>query len=84
MSTTNADRDKIFFNAASQKLSDALSIITLACTVDLLETFKVLHCNRYSSETNADRATKIISKTQHARSYRTRFTSSLWLVPLIY
>jgi hypothetical protein len=69
---------QIFFvNAASQKLSDALNIITLACTVDLLEISKVLHCSRYSSETNADRATKIISKMQHARSYRTRSTSSL-------
>jgi hypothetical protein len=56
-------------NAASQKLSDALYIITLACTVDLLEIFKVLHCSRYSSETNAVEARKITSKMQHASSY---------------
>jgi hypothetical protein len=46
MSTTNTDRDMNFFGiVASQKLSDALNVITLACTgtVDLLEISKVLH-----------------------------------------
>jgi hypothetical protein len=33
-----------FFNyAASQKLSDALNIVTLACTIDFLEISKILH-----------------------------------------
>jgi hypothetical protein len=70
ISTTNADRDsKIFVDAASQELSGALNIITLASTIHLLEISKVLHCSRYSSETNADSATKIIWKMPHARSY---------------
>jgi ligand-binding sensor protein len=42
-----------FINAVSQKLSDALNIIILACTVELLEISKVLHGSRYSYETNA-------------------------------
>jgi hypothetical protein len=54
-----------------------LTIIILARTVDSLEIYKVLHCSHYSSETNADRATKIMSKMQHARSYRMHFTTSL-------
>jgi hypothetical protein len=63
--------------AASQKLSNALNNIILAPTVDSLEISKVLHCSRYSSENNADRATKIIKHMQHARSYRTQSKSSL-------
>jgi hypothetical protein len=42
-----------FVNAASQKLSDALNIITLAYTFDLLEISNGLLSSRYSSETNA-------------------------------
>jgi hypothetical protein len=37
------EMQNFFLNAASQELSDALNIITLACTVDLLEISKVLH-----------------------------------------
>jgi hypothetical protein len=51
-----------FFMAASQKLSDVLNNITVACTVDLLEISKVLHCSRYSSGTSADGAKVLYQK----------------------
>jgi hypothetical protein len=42
ISTTNIDRDTkfLFVNAASQQLSNALNIIILAGTIDLLESSK--------------------------------------------
>ena len=54
-----------------------MSPSVVACTVDLLEIYKVLHRKRYSSETNADRATKIMSQVQHAKS-NLRHHSSLY------
>jgi hypothetical protein len=63
---------------------NAFNIITVACTVNLLEISKNLNSKRYSSETGRNRATKITQKMQHARSYRTRFSPLLKLVPLLY
>jgi hypothetical protein len=34
---------KLFMNAASQKLCEVLNVIILACIVDLLEISEVLH-----------------------------------------
>jgi hypothetical protein len=61
----------------AKSYSNERDVITLACIVDLLQTSKILHCNRYSSEISADRAKKIILKMYYDGRYWMLLTSLL-------